>query len=253
MTDPQQLQQSQQSQSLPAPPPERVLAVTAHPDDVDFGMAGTLAALSDAGSSVVYCVATDGDAGGFDRDVPREEIAGIRRDEQRAAGRLVGASEVLFLGHPDGALVASLELRKAIARQIRRFRPDLVLTQSPERNYDRIPASHPDHLALGEAALCAVYPDARNPFAFTELLEEEGLEPHRVPEVWIAGFPQPDHAVDVTDTMDRKLAAILAHKSQLPDPASVEHFVREWTTATAERFGLGPGRHAEAFKRVHVP
>lgn len=226
--------------------------MTAHPDDVDFGAAGSVAQLRAAGSAVTYCVVTDGDAGGFDRDIARHEMVEIRRREQRAAAAIVGVSDVLFLGRRDGELVADLELRKAIAREIRRVQPDLVITQSPERNYDRLPASHPDHRAAGEAALCALYPDARNPFAFPELLAE-GLEPHTVHEVWLMGHPEPTRAVDVTDVLETKLAAIGAHASQLPDPERMRQFVAEWTAAEAERFGLGTGRHAEAFRVVRIP
>ncbi len=140
---------------------ERVLVVTAHPDDVDFGAAGTVATWTDAGYEVTYCIVTDGDAGGFDPDVPRSEIAGIRQAEQRAAAAEVGVTDVRFLGYPDGRLYVTHELRRDISRVIREVRPQRVVTQSPDRNYARIYASHPDHLATGEAVLCAVYPDAR--------------------------------------------------------------------------------------------
>ena len=154
--------------------------VTAHPDDVDFGAAGTVAAFTAAGVEVTYCIVTDGDAGGSDRPMPRVEMAALRQDEQRAAAAVVGVSDVRFLGHPDGMVQATLELRRDISRVIRQVRPERVITQSPERNWDAIFASHPDHLAAGEAAVCAVYPDARNPFAHPELLDEEGLEPWSV-------------------------------------------------------------------------
>lgn len=228
-----------------------MLVVTAHPDDVDFGASGTVALLCAAGAAVTYCIATDGAAGGFDRAVGRSEMAEIRRREQCAAAAVVGADDVVFLGRSDGALVVDLELRAAIARQIRRLEPELVITQSPEINYERMPASHPDHRAAGEAALDAVYPDARNPFAFPELLAE-GLEPHSVGEVWLMGHPAPDRAIDISGVIEKKLAAIAAHESQLPDPARVREFVLEWTAAEAERFGLGGGRHAEAFKVVRL-
>ena len=166
-------------------PLERVLVVTAHPDDVDFGAAGTVAKWTDEGVEVIYCIVTDGDAGGFDPNVPRTEIAGIRRAEQTAAAKEVGVSELRFLGHPDGRLVASLDLRRDISREIRRYRPDIVMCQSPQRDFQRI-ASHPDHLAAGEATLSAVYPDARNPFTFTELVDE-GFEAHAARQIWVMG------------------------------------------------------------------
>jgi len=157
---------------MPAEQITRALVVVAHPDDVDFGAAGTVATWTDAGIAVTYCIATDGDAGGFDPDVPRAQIPAIRRAEQEAAAKAVGVSDVVFLGYPDGRLQASIELRRDIARVIRRVRPQRVLCSSPERNRQRIHPSHPDHLAAGEAALCAVYPDARNSFAHPELAVE---------------------------------------------------------------------------------
>ncbi len=140
----------------------------------------------------------------------RAEMAALRQDEQRAAAAVVGVSDVRFLGHPDGMVEATLELRRDISRVIRQVRPERVLTQSPERNWEFIFASHPDHLATGEAAVCAVYPDARNPFAHPELLDDEGLEPWTVPELWIMGpgGQQAGVAVDTTATVERKVAAL---------------------------------------------
>lgn len=230
--------------------PESVLVVTAHPDDVDFGAAGTVARWTGGGAKVTYCIVTDGDAGGFDPAIPRDRVGPLRRREQTAAAAAVGVHELVFLGFPDGATTASLELRRAITAVIRSVRPARVLTQSPERNYQRIFASHPDHLAVGEAALCAVYPDARNPFTFPELREVEGLEPHTVPEVWLMAGPQPDRVVDVTDTFDRKLAALLCHESQHPDPGGLPPRMRAWGEAQATQAGLPAGRLAESFQLV---
>ena len=167
----------------------RILVVTAHPDDVDFGAAGSIATWVKAGIEVAYCVATDGDAGGSDRTISRPDMARLRREEQRGAAAEVGVSNVSFLGYPDGRLTASIDLRRDVSRVVRIFRPDRLVCQSPERNWDRIGASHPDHLAAGEAAVCAAYPDARNPFAHPELLEE-GLEPFAVRELWLMASPQ---------------------------------------------------------------
>ena len=230
----------------------RILVVTAHPDDVDFGLAGTVATWTDQGIEVIYCVVTDGDAGGFDPSVPRTEIPSIRRAEQEAAAKVVGVSDVRFLGYPDGRLMVSLDLRRDIAREIRRVQPQRVVCQSPERNWQRIYASHPDHMAAGEAAICAVYPDARNEFTFTELLRDEGLGAHAVPETWVMGSPQPDHFVDITATIDRKIAAIRAHESQMTDADAMEERVRGWTAMTAKAGGLPEGRHAEAFQVVNT-
>lgn len=225
---------------------ERALCVMAHPDDVDFGSAGTVALWVKHGIEVSYCLITDGDAGGFDESVPRHEIAGIRRAEQTAAAEEVGVTDLTFLGYPDGRLVASLDLRRDLSRVIRQKRPDRVLCQSPERNYQRIFASHPDHLAAGEATLCAVYPDARNPFTFAELMDE-GLEPWTVREVWMGTFSNPNRFVDITDTLDRKLAALRRHQSQLPDTEATMERVRHWTEATAKAAGLPDGSAAEGY------
>jgi LmbE family N-acetylglucosaminyl deacetylase len=191
----------------------RVLSITAHPDDVDFGAAGTVARWTEAGVEVIYCVVTDGDAGGFDEDFPRDEMPALRRAEQIAAAKCVGVQDVRFLGYPDGRVQASLELRRDLARVIRQVRPDRVVVPSPERNYNRIGIGHPDHRAVGSAALDAVYPDARNPFAFAELREREGLAAWIVREVWIAGGGTPNHYVDVTDTFPRKVAALRGNVS----------------------------------------
>ena len=226
------------------PTVERVLAVMAHPDDVDFGAAGSIAQWTDAGIEVTYCIVTDGDAGGFDPAVPRSEIGAIRREEQVNAAKHVGVSDVRFLGYRDGRLEVTFELRRDIARVIREVRPQRVVCQSPQRHMLRIAASHPDHLAAGEATLCAVYPDARNPFAFAELVQ---LEAWSVAETWVVGSERNNHYVDVTDTFDRKMAALHAHVSQHPQPEKLEPIVRDWNTANATEAGLPSGRLAEAF------
>jgi LmbE family N-acetylglucosaminyl deacetylase len=242
--------------SLPAQPAEhvdRVLCVLAHPDDVDFGSAGTVATWTAAGTEVVYCIVTDGDAGGFD-DTPREEMPRLRQEEQRTAAKAVGVTDVRFLGYPDGRLELTLDLRRDISRVIRQVRPQRVLTSSPERFWDRIGASHPDHMIVGESTLRAVYPDARNAFAFPELLAEEGLEAWTVSEVWLGASPRADHAVDVTDVADRKFAALTAHVTQVSHqpPGQLEQFVTGWMRQTAQAHGLPEGRLAEAFHVVHT-
>jgi LmbE family N-acetylglucosaminyl deacetylase len=231
---------------------DRVLVVTAHPDDVDFGCAGTIAQWTDRGIEVTYCVVTDGDAGGFDERVPRAEMPAIRRAEQAAAAAEVGVSDVRFLGYADGRLEVGLGLRRDIARVIRDVRPQRAVVQSPMWSFRSVYRSHPDHRAAGEAAMCAVYPDARNPFAFTELLADEGLRPWSVPETWIMvdEVDGPPHVVDVTETFARKLAAIRAHASQLSDPDALEDRIRGWLADNAARHGLPEGRLAETFTVV---
>jgi LmbE family N-acetylglucosaminyl deacetylase len=226
----------------------RVLVIAAHPDDVDFGAAGTIAQWTEAGLEVSYCIATDGDAGGSDRSISRPEMAALRQTEQTAAAKQVGVHDLHFLGYPDGQVEASIALRRDLARVIRLLRPDRVVCQSPERNYARMGASHPDHRAVGSASLDAVYPDARNPFAFPELLEEEKLEPWTVREVWISGSPTPTTYVDITETFPRKVAALRCHVSQISDPDGLERFLREWLSRAAVQGGLAPDRLAEAFQ-----
>ncbi|MDA8302743.1 MAG: PIG-L family deacetylase [Actinomycetota bacterium] len=232
--------------------PRRVLVVTAHPDDVDFGAAGTMAKWVAAGMEIAYCVVTDGDAGGSDRSVSRPEVAQLRRHEQREAAAEVGVSEVTFLGYPDGKLAPSLELRRDVSRVVRQWRPDRLVCQSPERNWERVGASHPDHLAAGEAAVCSAYPDARNPFAHPELLDE-GLEPHAVAEVWLMASPRPNRAVDITATFARKLSALRCHKSQVAHEADLEGRLRSMGSTSAVLAGLPEGSAAELFQVVAMP
>jgi LmbE family N-acetylglucosaminyl deacetylase len=240
-----------QRPNQPAEHVERALCVVAHPDDLDFGSAGTVATWASAGTEVTYCILTDGDAGGFD-ETPRDQMGPMRQAEQRAAAAAVGVTDVRFLGHPDGRLEPTLDLRRDITRVIRQVRPQRVLTSSPERNWDRIAASHPDHMAAGEATLRAVYPDARNPFAFPELLADEGLEAWTVDEVWVTASPRADHAVDVTDVVELKFAALKSHVSQVGHIDDLEKFITEWMRFVAERFELPEGRLAEAFHVVYT-
>lgn len=159
-------------------------------------------------------------------------------------------TEVTFLGRPDGRLTASHELRRDICRVIRRVRPQRVVCQSPVRNFRRIHASHPDHLAAGEATLSAVYPDARNPFAHPELLRDEGLAAWTVREVWLVGGPSPDHYVDVTETYQAKVAALRAHDSQMVGVGDLDGLLTGWLGEQARAAGLPAGRLAEAFQVV---
>lgn len=227
----------------------KVLVITAHPDDVDFGSAGTIAMWTNEGIEIAYCIITDGAAGSSDPAVVLSELPARRQAEQRKAAAEVGVSDVSFLGYPDGRLEVTYVLRSDLSRVIRQVRPERVVCQSPERNWERIRASHPDHLAAGEAVLQAVYPDARNPYAHPELLED-GLEPHEVAEVWLMASPRADHFVDITNAMERKIAALKCHESQVGDADGLEDFVRRWAANTAERAGFLPGHFAEAFQVV---
>jgi len=203
------------------------------------------------GIAVTYCVCTSGEASG-DGTRPPEEMARVRQAEQRHAAELLGVRDVVFLGHPDGAVLASLELRRDIARVIRRVRPDRVLTWSPEINWDMVATTHPDHRAVGEAAFAAVYPDARNPSAHRELLADEGLRPWTVAQLWLADGPRAlrNHAVDVTDVFDKRMSALRAHASQPGAAGMTDEMFRTHLAEVASRHGLGEGRLAEEFQVV---
>jgi LmbE family N-acetylglucosaminyl deacetylase len=233
--------------------PRSILVICAHPDDVDFGAAGSVATWTRAGAEVTYCMVTSGQAGSDDRTQTADEIAANRVVEQTAAAATLGVTDLIWLGHSDGAVVSSLELRRDLSRVIRQVRPDRVVTQSPELNLDRIYASHPDHVATGTAALAAVYPDARNPHSHTELLAE-GLEPHTVPEVWLMAGPTTVASsrvhVDTTDVIDLKISALRCHVSQTGHRADLDEMIRAWAALTAAECGLAEGRLAEAFRRV---
>ena len=230
----------------------RVLCFAAHPDDLDFGAAGTIAAWTAAGVSVSYCILTDGDAGGFSEKGHRD-IVETRREEQRSAARLVGVRDVSFLGERDGYLAPTEAVIRGIVARIREVRPDIVLSSHPERNWDRIQKSHPDHLACGEAVTRAVYPAAENPFAFPDLAAA-GLEAFRVPWLWFYGGPEEreNRFTDITGFEDLKLQAIRAHASQHPELEKMDATVRRLLKANAVRGGLPEGRSAEAFHAVGV-
>ena len=239
----------------PSPEPsasvERVLFVCAHPDDVDFGAAGTVARWVAAGVSVTYLIVTRGEAGGFDEAVPRGQIPAIREGEQRAAAAVLGVEVVEFLdGYRDGTVTPTLDLRRDITAAIRRHRPDRVVTSAPLRRWERIAGpSHPDHLAVGAAVTCAVYPDARNPFAYEELRH---LPAWTVGEIWYFGGPAPDHMIDITATFDRKLAAIRAHASQVAHIDDLAATIRPRYEAAARAAGLPAGTVAEAYSIIRT-
>ena len=231
---------------------ERVLCFTAHPDDIDFGAAGTIAGWTAAGVHVTYCIMTDGDAGGFDPE-RREEVVRLRVGEQQRAAALVGVTDIHYLHQPDGYLEASHEVIREVVRLTRQVRPDVVLTMHPERNWNRIQKSHPDHLAAGEAVTRAVYPALENPFAYPELAAA-GLDAYKLPWLWLFAGPEEreNHFVDVTGHVEDKLAAIHVHVSQHPDVEAMERTVRGLMMGTAQRGGLDRGRSAEAFHVVAV-
>lgn len=231
---------------------ERVLVVSAHPDDPDFGAGGSIAKLAKDGAQVTYVIVTDGSQGGEDPKQKDSELTSIREKEQKAAARVLGVKKVEFLGYKDGHVAPDLKLRQDIVRMIRKHRPELVITHTPGRVLDApMGGSHPDHLAVGEATLAAVYPDSRNPRAFRGLLKE-GLQPHEVKEVWIPYWTSGDHLVDISATLELKIAALKKHKSQVAKPGQewdFEKFMRKRHREVGKRGGY---RYAESFKRITV-
>ena len=226
---------------------ERVMVVTAHPDDSEFGAGGTVAKLAKQGCEVTYVIVTNGDKGSSDRAMTPERLAKIREEEQRNAARTLGVERVEFLGYPDGELEDSRDLRRDVTRQLRRWRPDLVITQNPIRTYN-LYASHRDHRITAGVVLDCVYPLARDHMSFPELLPR--YEPHKVREIHVMQSENPHLVVDIADTMDLKLKALACHASQLRDFPSVEARVRERSAQLGKPKGYA---YAEAFDRIVMP
>ncbi len=228
-------------------PLERALVIVSHPDDAEFGAAATIAALTARGIRVDYVVTTDGSKGTEDPAVTPEQLSATRTAEQRDAADILGVREIEHLGYPDGYLTPSLDLRRDIVRQIRRFRPDLVITQNPQRRLDFNPfIGHPDHLATGEATLAAVYPAARDHLNFPELWRDEKLEPWKVRQVLLTGVEEPNLWLDIAETFEIGIRAILAHVSQV-DPETVSERLRERARIIGEPQGIGL---AQAFASI---
>ena len=227
-------------------PPQRALIIAAHPDDIEFVVAGTAAKWARAGTDVRYVVATSGDAGSHQPGMTREELARIREAEQRAAAQVAGVDDVVFLGYPDGEVETTLALRRDIVREIRRFRPDIVICSDPTRLFvgDRY-INHPDHRAVGQAAVDAVAPAAAMPLVFSEL-REEGLEPHQVREMLVSSTLEPDTWIDITDTVDLKIEALKQHASQFPNGWDPSEMVRGWAAESGKTAGVD---FAETFRR----
>ncbi len=237
--------------------PTRLMVIVAHPDDAEFMCAGTVARWATAGCEVVYVLGTSGDKGSNDPTVTSERLAEIREAEQVAAARILGVKQVEFLRFPDAELVPDLALRRAIVRAIRKYKPEAVICQDPTaRWFGQEYIQHPDHIAMGEAALAAVFPTSRDRLTYPELLAE-GLEPHTVQEVYLAGTREPDYWVDITEYFGRKIEALRAHVSQMGD-WDPEPWIRLWAqdAAAEARRKRFPGAErmqlAEAFKYFRI-
>lgn len=230
---------------------ERALVIVAHPDDAEFWAGGTIARWTDAGVGVTYGVLTDGETGGYDDRVPREDIPHIRRAEQQEAAAVLGVRDVHFYGLAEGELQSGdRQLRRDLVRLIRTVRPQRVVTWSPEWNWQRFRSCHPDHRATGEIVLSAIYPDAGNPFAHLPLRDEEELDAWTVREAWLLNSPQVNHYVDVTDTFKRKVAAVRCHQSQVGNRQDLAQELRARIAPNTAAAQLPVDRLAEAFQIV---
>ena len=226
----------------------RVMFVAAHPDDPEFLAGGTIARLAKEGREITYVVVTNGNKGSSDRGVTSEQLAPIRADEQRRAARVLGVERVEFLGYEDGEVEDTRELRRDLTRQIRRWRPELIITLNPHRTYNNFPGWHRDHRTTGRVVLDCVYPLARDHLSFPELLPEH--EPHTVREVYQIQWDQPRLVIDITDTMELKLEAIRCHASQVGDFTAVEARMRNRAAALGKEKGYAC---AEGFDHIVVP
>jgi len=230
--------------------PKVVLGVAAHPDDLDFGAAGSFAVWAEAGAETYYLILTDGGKGSADRSMTSEQLIEIRREEQRAAAKALGVKEVFFLNYEDGALMCDLDVKRDIVKFIRRLKPDVVVAFDPTVTYvaERGIINHPDHRAAGQAVLDACFPLARDHLSFPELLEE-GHEPHAASTVLLVNFKKHNFAVDISNTMDKKLDAIRAHASQVADFDKAKNWMRELATELGKQNQMDL---AEAFVRIDI-
>ena len=239
------------SQKFPQLTPKIVLGVAAHPDDLDFGASGTLAAFAAQGASVYYLLLTDGSKGTADREVASTDLVKTRQQEQRAAVQAIGAKDVEFLDYPDGRLEVTMDVKRDIIKAIRKYKPDVVVTMDPSVLYsaDRGLINHPDHRAAGQATLDAVYPLARDHLSFPELFEA-GHEPHKVSTVLLINFNQQNYTVDISHTIDLKMQALEAHSSQMADLEKTQTMMRNIATQIGADSGY---QYGEGFMRIDVP
>ncbi len=225
---------------------ERAMVIMAHPDDAEFTVAGTVARWAQEGKTVIYVLCTDGSRGSNDPQMELERMVAIRKAEQEAAARVLGVEEVVYLGYEDGTLEPTLALRRDLTRVIRRYRPDIVVCSDPTVRYHDGYLNHPDHRAAGDAALDAVFPSASTRYIFPELLAE-GLEPHTVREVLLRGAPSRNFWVDISDTIELKIAALKKHESQVSHIQDLEEGIRAWAREEAKGQDM---TYAESFKRI---
>lgn len=227
---------------------QRAMVVYAHPDDAEFGLAGTIAKWARAGVEITYCMVTNGASGSDDPDMTREQLRDTRYAEQREAARILGVKNCVFLGYEDGYLYPTLEVRRDVARQIRIYKPDVLFTMDPTmRLAGDLYVNHPDHIAAGEVALRSINPDASTRNMFPELWKDEKLEPHKPKALFLQSFGGEGMTIDISDVLEIKIEALLAHKSQLFDGA--EDLIRGWAKDIGKRAGYKAG---EAFRIIRL-
>jgi LmbE family N-acetylglucosaminyl deacetylase len=228
-------------------PPFDLMVITAHPDDAEFGAAGTVAAWTREGKRAVYVVCTDGDKGTSDRSLTSEALVEIRHREQRSACSVLGVNELVFLGYGDQTLEDTPEFRKDLVRQIRIYRPNTVITLDPYRRY----LWHRDHRIVGQVVMDAVFPFARDHMAYPDFMEE-GLEPHKVAQLLFFGAEDINYFSDIEATFDQKLEALTCHASQIRDLGNGD--LRSWLESRCRMLAKGSQyKLAEAFHRVELP
>lgn len=228
----------------------RVMGIFAHPDDPEFFSGGTFAKWSAEGKHITFVLATSGDKGSNDRDMTSARLVTMREVEERAAAAVLGVQDVIFLRYPDGELQPTLDLRRQLTRLIRLKKPDVVVTNDPTaRWYGTHYINHPDHRAIGDVTLDAVFPAARDHLMFPELYRQEGLEPHKVLHVYLCGTHEPNAKIDVTKYWETKIAALYEHKSQIADMEAMAQRQRE--NIDPEMVGDGP-RYTESFRVFHL-
>lgn len=226
----------------------RALVVSAHPDDIEFACAGTVASWVDAGADVTYCIVTDGSTGTQDRSLIGGGLSTLRKEESQRAADVVGAKGIVWLGYRDGYVEYSLDLRRDIARVFRDVRPHRYLVMDPSPTVAGWFVNHPDHRAIGQASMDVILTAGTTPGHFPELLDE-GFEPWRgLRELWIMGPGARPHLVDISAQIDRKIAALRCHASQIGDPDSTEAFVRQFTAEQGKPYGFA---HAESFELIN--
>lgn len=226
-----------------------ILGIGAHPDDLDFSASGTFAKWVKEGHTCYYLICTDGRKGSDDPAMTEEKLIKLRRAEQKEAARILGLKDVFFLNHPDTELVADLKLKKEIVRILRKLKPDTVVTLDPTFIYsvERGYINHPDHRACGQAALDAVFPLARDRLTFKEL-EKEGLKPHKVKTLYLGNQTKPTDIIDISDTIDLKIKALAAHRTQINQAALAR--IKKWSKSLGKKH---KNKYSEGFVKLTLP